>query len=216
MVGTVWAFVALAFVGGVVLGAVLPLWQRAALQNDVKVLEKRLADKQSTDDEAQGTIEDLEEKIASLETSTEDLAALNSQLTSEVASLRATQQAQTPAAPAAPAAPGTTAQQKGTTSAGAPVIVERSVAPSNVSAGGSVTLVVKTRGADKAYMRIDGPSGNSYDITYGLKKVGTEGDLTVWSSVWSASHGTGQFRCIASASRGSRRVTAAAIPLTVN
>jgi regulator of replication initiation timing len=204
LLGTLWGFVALAFLGGVVVGAVLPLWQRAALQNDMRVLQQRLAAKESGTAESQKQIEDLKTQVASLETSAQALASENSQLAAELAALRA-----------APAVPTATVQQE-TAKTGSPVITERSVSPDTVAAGGSVTLVVKTKGAcDKVTMRIDGPSGSSYDYTFSLKKVSTEGDVTTWRTVLKAP-GAGTYRCIASAIRGSARATASTVNLTVN
>jgi uncharacterized membrane-anchored protein YhcB (DUF1043 family) len=206
VVGTMWGFVALALVGGIVIGAVLPLWQRAALQNDMRVLQKRLADAEAGSGDADKQIEDLTEQVASLEASSQALAQTNAELTSELATLRAAQ------AQVATATPTQTSTSKGT----APVITEHSVTPSTVVVGGSVTMLVKTQGAtDKATMRVDGPSGSSYDKTFSLKKVATEGAVTTWRTVLTAP-GAGTYRCIAAASKGSARTTASVIQLTVN
>lgn len=208
VLSTMWGFVALAFLGGVVLGAVLPLWQRVALQNDVDVLNKRLASKEDAAEAAEAQVADLKDRIASLEASTQELTALNAQLSSEIASITAARQTPAPAA-------ATTTQQSST--AGSPVIVAVSVSPTTVNGGDPVELVVKTKGTvTRATIRIDGPTGSKYDYTFSLKKVATEGDVAVWRTVLKAPNGSGTYRCIGSASNGSKRTTAGAIGLTIN
>lgn len=210
--GTMWGFVGLALAAGIVIGAVLPLWQRAALQNDMRVLQKRLADKESGSSESAKQIEDLTSQVASLEASSQALASLNFQLTEELATVRAAQ-----AQVATVTATTTTTQSQTSSAKGtAPAIIESSVTPTSVAVGGAVVLVIKTQGAaDKATMRLDGPSGSSYDKTFSLKKVATDGAITTWRSVLTAP-GAATYRCIPSASKGSARTTAAVIHLTVN
>jgi hypothetical protein len=211
--GALWGFVALAFLAGLIIGAALPLWQRAAMEADMRVLQKRLAARESsatTDPVAAGQ---LEQRLASAETSIQDLIARNTSLTSELAAAQA-KAGPAPVTPA-PSQPATTVPEEPASPSG--TIVDKSASPNPVSPAGALALSVKTQGdADKVYMRIASSSKSIvYDYTFTITKGAASGGVTSWQRSIKAPPKAGTYRCYAQVGTSSGRKTAPAFTLTV-
>lgn len=214
LLGSLWGFVALAFVVGALIGASLPLWQKAAMEADMRVLQKRLSAAQgasSTVTPTTGDTEKLEQRLASAESSIALLTVENDQLRADLAEAK-----ETPP-PTTPTKPSTT---QTTTPAPKPetgVFLDRSVAPATIAPNGSFTFTAKTKGSvSKVSMRIaSSTSGVTYDYTYSLTKGATAAGVTTWTRTIKGPPKAGGYRLIGIAYASSGRANASAITLTV-
>jgi hypothetical protein len=182
-----WGWVVASVLVGLGIGLTIMFVQGSGRASEISKLKAQLT-KQSA--EASGTLSDLQARLANAEASVTDLTAKNSQLTSDLAAAQV-------AAPAAGTA--------GTSSSGTLSFVSRTVSPSTVATGHSITLTVKIKGtADKVRMQI---VGTGYNKTIYLTRVSTSGGVQTWRKTVTAPTKKGVYNYFAGAYIGTKHST---------
>jgi hypothetical protein len=183
-------FIAIGFVVGIVIGAGVVVWQRAASSAEIGVLSSRMEAAETSATLAASEQVGLEQRLAAAEASMVVLAGRNSKLSSELSSTQA----------ALAAANATALETSRSVN-----ITNRSVSPSPVDAGTSLTLQVKLTGrADTVKMRIVGQSGVTFNQTYALTRSSTSGGSETWKRVIKAPLKVGVYRFYAAGYVGSK------------
>lgn len=180
-----WGSLLVALVIGVVIGVGLLLWQRAALNSEIRALETKLATAEASSTATTQQTQDLETRLASVDASLTNLTAQNAQLAADLAAAKtALQAAQNP---------------------GAVTVTERTVSPTSVEASHNLTLTAKVQGkADKVQMKIVGTSGIVYSKVYNLTKSSTSGSVVTWKRTVTAPGKKGMYRYYATAFVGTK------------
>lgn len=169
---TVWVWIVVAFVVGLLPGVAAAWW----LRTDALSARQQLVARNS----------ELHAENQLLLTRLNAAEATVSALTARLA-----QAAPAPAS-SAPSTSAVTSDASGGTPSGPPNITERAASPQQVKAGGKLTLTVKLTGhATKVNMRIAGPGG--FDKTYFLGRESFNGTGEVWGKVIDAPSAAGTY-----------------------
>jgi hypothetical protein len=185
-----WGWVVASTLVGLAVGLVIMFASGAAATNRIAALEAQLSGA-GTDTSA--AVAAAESRAASAEASVASLTEQVDRLMADLAAAKGTKTSQDGA--------GTPA-----TETGAVTITSCSVTPSSVSTTGTITLTVKVKGSPgKVQMRLHGISGQSFDLTYNLKKVSTSGSTQTWRRVMDAPSKVGTYRYYGSAFLGDVR-----------
>jgi hypothetical protein len=178
-----WGWVIASMLLGLAVGLAIMLWRTASLSSQVAVLQNKVdaASVAASDTAA------VQQQLAAAEASVTALTDQNSQLTSDLA--------------AANKAPSKKTSTTSTTATGTISFIARTVSPSTVTTSGTMTLTVRIKGhATKVKMRVVArTSGVSFDQTYSLKKVLTQGNSERWQLKVSAPTKKGEYRYYATA-----------------
>lgn len=184
-----WGWVVVSLLVGLGIGLATMFVQSAGRASEINKLKSQLT---SQNEEASGTLADLQARLAGAETSVTDLTAKNSQLTSDLASTQA-------------ALAAAKKVSSSTSSTGTLEITSRAVSPSSMAPGANITLTVKVKGhADKVRMQV---VGTGYDKLYYLTKVSSSGGVETWRRTVTAPTKKGVYRYYAGAFIGTKKFT---------
>lgn len=183
-----WGWVVVSLLVGLGIGLTIMFIQGGGRATEINKLRSQLT---TQSEEASATLVDLQARLASAEASVTGLTATNSQLTSDLAAAKTTAK--------------TTAS---TTNAGTLSFVSRSVSPSTVASGASLTLTVKVKGsATKVRMQITGgPSGYSSTV-HALHKTSTSNGVQTWKVTITAPSKKGTYDYVVGAYLGTKKIT---------
>ena len=185
-----WGWVVASVIFGLAIGLAIMVVSGTASANRIAALQTQLS---GAGIDTSAAIAVSESRAVNAEAQVASLSEQVAQLTADLAAANGTG-----------ATSGTS--DTSTTSTGSVTITSASIAPSSVSATHTITLTVKVKGSpSKVQMRIHGVSGQSFDLTYSLKKVSTSGSTQTWRKVMKAPAKSGTYRYYASAFIGSTR-----------
>jgi cytoskeletal protein RodZ len=181
-----WGSLVAALVVGAAIGVGLLLWQRAALNSDIRALETKLATAEASSTAITQQLQDLETRLVTADASVADLTAKNTQLTADLAAAKKALDSK---------------QSSGTVT-----VTERTVSPTSVETSHTLTLAAKVQGkADKVQMKIVGTGGVVYSKVYNLTKSTTSGDIVTWKRAVTAPGKKGMYRYYATAFVGTKK-----------
>lgn len=178
---TFWTWIVISVLVGLGVGLGVMVWQRSALSAEVTRLTHRL---ESVSQEASGSVEQARAQLGESEARIAELTDENAKLTAD---LEAAKEAATAAEEQAAAEPSVT-------------VAARTIAPSTVSTGGSITMTARVNGeADRVTMRITGTGSVKFDAKYELKRVSSSGSIETWKRTIDAPSKPGTYRYYATA-----------------
>jgi len=190
-----WGWVIGSTLFGLAIGLVAMFISGASATNRIAALQTQLS---GAGIDTSAAIAAAEARAVSAEASGASLTEQVAQLTAELAAAKGTG--------------GTTDTGTSTAATGTVTITSASVTPSSVSATHTITLTVKVKGSPgKVQMRLHGVSGQSFDLTYSLKKVSTSGSTQTWRKVMKAPSKSGTYRYYAIAFVGGTRAATRAL-----
>ena len=185
--GKFWAWVAVAALAGVLVGGGFMYLLGGPARDQLAALQTQLA---SASTAASSTV-DLQTQLQSAEASVTSLTAQNSQLASDLAT--------------AQSAAKKTSSSSSSSSGGSVSFISREVHPDSITTTGTMSLVVKLKGAPSSVkMRVTGIGGLTFDNTWSLTHTSTSGGTQTWSRTVHAPTTVGDYRFHATAFVGSK------------